>query len=106
MDKIDFLEPSYHKGLNMIVRLGSKWSDKLNVGDKVQITSNMCMAVHTDAEVIGTCLIPFWLIPTEMLSYQHDPSCTNIYGLNHAMKRAYGDKFSTDSLCSVVLFAV
>ncbi len=99
-----FINPEMHLGLNSTVRLGDKWM-KVEYGDELQFSSSDNMdIIICIGRVVGKSLIPFRRIPKEWLDIEHDISCRSLEGLYTAMKRAYQDQFTWDSLITVIIF--
>lgn len=104
--RLDFLNPVLRQGINSTVRLGSKWNNKCDVGDFVNIYPTGMEKIVEKGIIVGKAILPFSLIPTELIAYEHDPSCTNHYGLAKAMRKAYPGEFNEQELCTVLLFVI
>lgn len=101
---LEFLNPKWHYGENVTVRLGHKWVEKAHEGDIVEI-------VRTgSSEVIATGVITairsvlrFSQVNILDLWAEHDPECRTPDGLVKAMLRAYPD-FTLDSPVTIIQF--
>lgn len=91
MEPLLFTNPIFHKGLNLTVRRGEKWKDK--IGDVViEDTNNPDYKI--DGKIILTEPKTLNLLekePHKLLKLEHDPSCRNVDGLRKELKRVYGD---------------
>ena len=88
MERLDFLKPEMHRGLNYTVRLGDKWMKRLEVG-------NCVFLGKTEAGVVGQAAITEILyvraeeLPPRVYKYEHDQDCSTQGGLRQAMIKAY-----------------
>lgn len=101
---LEFLNPVFRSGLNLTVRRGDKWK-KANPGDPLHIvkTGETDGRLGFVEDVIVTRFSSLNRY-ADLLQYEHDPECQNVEGLIKAMKRAYGDAFSTDDQVILLLF--
>lgn len=103
---LQFLNPIWHRGANVTIRRGSKWFDKAQKGDEVEI-------VRTGEEptVIARGIIDvvsyhnFQDVAIQDLWEELDPECRTPDGLVRAMLMAYPD-FTLDDKVSVVRFII
>lgn len=103
---LEFLNPQWHYGENVTVRLGYKWVEKAHEGDIVEI-------VRTgESQVITTGIITeirsvlrFTQVNIQDLWYEHDPECRVPDGLVKAMLYAYPD-FTLNSPVTIVQFCI
>jgi hypothetical protein len=103
--KLEFLNPTFHKGLNVTVRLGNKWYKNAHVQDEIQICradSNMPLA---EGVIVGLKYVNFKEITIRDLLNEHDPECRTPGGLAFAMMGAY-DEFSLDDDVTVIEFEI
>jgi len=108
MRRMDFREPDFYRGINVTVRRGAKWSERLSPGDKIVLYRTGDPEDSNDyevGEVLGFMLIPFLFIPDSILTYEHDSRCDNLLGLSLAMSEAYPD-FHTGEIVTVIIFKV
>ncbi len=100
-----FINPVFHKGINVTVRNGDKWM-KAGVNDEVVIKKTGNDQVIYTATVVGKAYIPFKLISDEWLMKEHDPNCQNREGLLlYGMKPAYPN-FTEDNYVTVLFFNI
>lgn len=94
---LEFLNPTYHDGLNVTVRRGEKWYLQARVGDTVCLCktgeNHSPLAVGM---IVGLKYEPFLSIRKDDLTFEHDPTCTDIDGLMRAMTNAYPDFKETE----------
>jgi len=105
--KLLFLNPIVQPGTNVTVRLGTKWMHQLEVGDQFDIVkTNEEDNVLAVAALRGWRSMPFNEITEDMIANEHDPECRTIDGLREAMVRAYAEKFTGESVCTIITFKV
>jgi hypothetical protein len=108
--KLMFNNPRFERGLNVTVRLGSKWN-AYYYGNRSVDTFKVELAT-SEGETIGHGKIEyvelryFTDIPPTILELEHDPACRNLRGLYDELKKAYGETFTVRSTVSVVYFTV
>jgi len=102
---LEFLNPRWHYGENVTVRLGAQWADKVSVGDYVQIAQTGDVTPIATGKVIDTRLCDFPSITIAELKKEHDPSCRTPDGLVYAMLQAYPD-FHLNSTVTVLTFKI
>ena len=103
--RLDFLNPTWHYGRNVTIRLGDKWALKAERNDTVSLHQtgyDLPLAVGNIA-YIG--YKPFKTVTIEDLFGEHDPECRNPDGLVRAMLRAYPN-FNLDSWVTVIWFII
>ena len=106
---LEFQDPELHKGLNVTIRLGDKWMDRVDIDDHVWLVDAMETgpnAIVGSGTIKGKMKVPFLYISEGLLQHQYDSSCRTMGGLYRAMKRAYKDRFNENSICTVLLFEV
>lgn len=103
-----FRNPIFNMGLNVTIRNGDKWR-KVNIGDKLLLkgveSKNNIIEAEKTGTLVGKALLPFHLIPNDLLKYEHDPACRTPAGLLAEMKRVYPD-FSYSNVVTVILFTL
>lgn len=90
MFNLEFHNTTQQQGVNVTIRNGDGWHNRVSPGDKVKLG---CTARGIDAgtgTVLFTAMLPFDQIPAIWLQYEHDLSCHSIEGLKEAMHSAYG----------------
>ncbi len=100
MQTLLFLNPEIQEGLNLTVRNGTKWADRVRYGTVLRVAKTG----EEDTElgrvlVINAIVIPFVDMepyPEEdqdvgILQYEHDPSCRTASGLRKVLDEAYPD---------------
>ena len=102
---LEFLNPEWHHGENVTVRLGDKWIKKAFTGQKVVIvkTGEIKPVAEGIITEIRSCF--FGSISIGELLKEHDPECRTPRGLAYAMLLAYPE-FSLNSLVTVITFKI
>lgn len=103
MQKLEFLNAEFRRGLNTTVRRGDKWATRVSPGDIVELHKAIPGEQTTDkvgvAEVFSVqtyeCLDD---IPDVVLRQEHDKTCQTKLGLIEAMDRAYPDGWADQTL--------
>lgn len=103
--RLDFLNPKWHYGYNVTVRLGDKWLCKTNPGDKVSIYRTGAVAPLASGVIIQAEIMRFGDVRIKDLWIEHDPECRTPDGLIKAMLRAYPE-FDLDSHVTVLIFDI
>lgn len=99
-----FLNPIFHPGSNYTVRLGTKWWDRVQVGDKVRIakTGAEDVILH-EGEINGRFMFKMKYLPEYVLAEEHDIRCRTREGMLAAMQEAYPDVEDWDNQDVTVL---
>ncbi len=106
-----FLVMKFRQGLNITVRLGTKWSGYTGPVEVARTEKG----VARPGMVVDTLFFGQFeeLYESVLLRLEHDPACTNFFNLVKAMQRAYpGDHvkeiepFTRTSPVTVVFFTV
>jgi hypothetical protein len=114
MEQLKFGNPTFHGGLNVTVRLGTKWYENFAEGNT---DPSLLEPISVDlADVsgfkVGNGLIEavdvgyFHNIPQSILDLEHDESCRTLNGLYQELKKCYGNNFHAGSLVSIVYFSL
>jgi len=82
MEKMLFDNPVFHRGLNFTVRLGTKWVEKLAVGD-------VFLAAGKKAIVRVVTLRELGKLQDDVFVYEHDPVCRVWDGLVRTLISKY-----------------
>ena len=101
---MEFINTVFHDKENLTVRLGQKWFWKATMGDLLLLVKPGEKFPVTLGHVTWIALVPFKDISPDFLEYEHDPACTTLDGLREVMKKAYGDKFNDEEICTLVFF--
>jgi hypothetical protein len=106
MQELKFVNPELRPGVNVTVRRGRAWAEKVWPGDRVTLVAvddpNNPVEM-TDAYIVSVLIVPFLRIPREVLRREHDKSCRDLDGLFRVMRRVYNG-FSADELVTVLEF--
>jgi len=93
-----FQKPDFHQGVNVTVRRGAKWFGMLEVGDYVEIEAtegfeNEGMTGNYGYHlVLGVAFVKdLDDIDSELLKFEHDPTCRTDDGLLKCLREVYGD---------------
>jgi hypothetical protein len=100
--KLEFIVPELRDGVNVTVRSGTKWAGA-PIGYGVELVDVGKGEGFGTAQVVGKAVLPFHMIPQELLDLEHDSSCRNMKGLLKAMQRAYPG-FKPSEVVTVLLF--
>jgi len=101
---MEFINTVFHDKENLTIRLGEKWFWKVKIGDLLLLVKPGDDVILTLGIVTWFAMVPFKDISPNFLSYEHDPSCHTLDGLREVMKKAYGDKFNDEEICTLVFF--
>ncbi len=93
----------FHPGLNVTVRVGRKWFDKLRMGDRVDVL--VCQKFHEGeccpekgCATVGQALVvgvhldeenKAWSVPESMLQFEHAVRSRDMSGLAKALNECY-----------------
>lgn len=105
--RLDFLNPVWHYGANITMRLGKKWKDKNleDYVDKVVLYRTGGKKPVAEGMVERSVYKPFNEVTIQDLWEEHDPECRTPDGLVKAMLRAYDD-FTLASMVTVIRFII
>lgn len=102
MSKIQFLNPEVKPGKNVTVRLGTKWMVEPGIPLGVVKTGE-----EDEVLAIGYVYSTRSCVFNELNEGDLvDCACRTVEGLRDAMKRAYGDEFTDESIVTVLGFTV
>lgn len=107
---LSFMNPVFHEGLNVTVRNGDKWMI-ININDGLRLVEADRGPRRSDEPkdavgmgvLAGKLLLPFKLLPEEVVALEHDPIYNTKEKLVFAMRSLYPD-FSEDSIVTVLFF--
>ena len=102
---LEFLNPLYHLGDNVTIRMGDKWYRKASVFDLVNITQTGTSKPLATGVIREMWHIPFKEVTISHLWDEHDPECRNPDGLVKAMLRAY-PRFTLEDSVTVIRFEI
>jgi hypothetical protein len=80
---------------NTTVRLGTKWADRLDIGDQVVLTTPQGKR-PIPAEITGVYQYLLGDIPLWLARREHDPACRDYDGLVSALNQAYPNQQITE----------
>ena len=103
--RLDFLNPQWHRGMNVTIRKGSKWYLKAEVDDLVNLYQTGKVECVATGCIQSLRYIPFAEVSLRDLWEEHDRECGTAFGLTHAMLRAYPD-FTLDDMVTVIRFEI
>ena len=103
---IQFLNPTWHYGTNVTVRLGDKWNKNAEIGDSIKLVKT-CEEGRALVEGTVTKKIycRFMDLPVEVLALEHDRECAFLGGLVIAMLRSYPE-FNHESMVTAIYFEI
>jgi len=103
---LEFLNPEWHYGENVTVRLGYKWVEKAYEGDLVEIVrTGQSQAITTGVITEIRSVLRFSQVAIQDLWFEHDPACRVPDGLVKAMLQAYPD-FTLESPVTIIRFRI
>ena len=102
--KILFLNPVFRKGLNITVRKEKKWINA-KMGDFLSIKKTTENKEIARGKISEKAYLPFGLIPSKWLAFEHDSACHTKEGLFLEMKRAYPN-FTDRDYVTVIFFEI
>lgn len=120
MHTLKFRNPKFRAGLNVTVRNGSKWADRVQAGDIVELGAviddpdaatceghaNMVEKIG-HAEIFHTAVAGYVdTIPAVWLQYHHGRTCATKLGLIKALDAVYPKGWGGDDGLTVVMFNV
>ncbi len=103
---LKFQNPVFRDGLNVTVRDGTKWMDRVKAGDEIGIADVVSSEPWYRGRVraIRTCCLGE--VTLGELWIQHDPDCILPAGLRASLEALYGRKFSLLDPVTVIAFSV
>jgi len=109
MQEMLFGKLNFKKRLNITVRSGSEWSNRLDVGEKF-IAGNDRSGFKT-AKVRGNMTCDLGMLRDGdlrgVLLKEHDPDARDYKGLKDTLQRIYGeDEIDDETLVTVVFFDI
>ena len=88
---IEFCNPVFSDGLNVTVRSGAKWANRVCIGDRLLPTRTGETPPHNSQDrVIGVFYCALADLPAAILRHEHDPACRTKAGLAAELDRIYG----------------
>lgn len=97
-----FMNPKFHDGINVTVRLGDKWKNAL--GEDVILKETDSDETYGVGEIVGTYYDSIGEIPDGILKLEHDKDCTNVRGIWRVMEETYDRSFSFYEKVTVLFF--
>lgn len=102
--KMMFVNPTFHDGINCTVRLGTKWRS-LNPGDEIELVRNLKDGDGKKATVVKVLVSKFIDLRNSDIKCEHAPHCQgNKQLLFEDMVDIYPNKFGHSSIVTVVYF--
>lgn len=88
IEVLEFNNPVFRKGINVTVRNGDKWRDRVEIGDRVmaKIDENRSRTAVID----GVLYANFHSIPAPVHALNHDPDCRTTAGIANELHNIYG----------------
>ncbi len=102
---LEFLNPQWHRGMNVTVRKGIKWFEKARRGDKVCIIRTGNSLPENFGIIDEIDYRKFMSVNIRDLAEEHDRECGTPQGLLWAMIRAYPD-FNLEDSVTVIRFLI
>lgn len=105
---IEFLNPVFRwsrdggLALNVTVRNGPKWSDKLSVGDEIEYTNHN--GAYARSRVRGVLFCELADVPAGIHKMNHDPACRTVKGIAAELTKIYGPAPLGGRLVTVIFF--
>lgn len=99
-----FDNPRFHQGLNVTVRLGTKWAFNVRVGDTVNLARASGGSVIQTAIIQGIVMCKLDELPEALLALEHDPSCRTREGLRDELARVYKLDINDDAWVVALIF--
>lgn len=101
--KLYFQRPEFHRGGNLTVRLGTKWS---GYEGPISIYDANSETKISEGEIVYTEVKKFSEITNNDLRAEHDDLCTTVDGLRNVLFEVYGEDFKEDSEVTLVTFVL
>lgn len=102
MKELFFEKATYHKGVNVTVRRGLKWTQLVRPGDEVYL-SETGGAIRNSARIVGVVITPFNKLSRHTIKLEHDEMCHTYNGLLREMQTVY-DGFQPDEEVTYLMF--
>lgn len=103
--RLDFLNPQWHRGMNVTVRRGGKWQAKAHIDDILELyqTDGDQPVAYGMIREVRYC--PYKEVTLRDLLEEHDRECGTPFGLTHAMLKAYPE-FNLEDMVTVIRFEI
>ena len=102
--RMDFLNPVFHDGMNVTVRDGDKWAEKLKVGDELALAETGANNARDGGRVVGILYCSLDELPSGILKWEHDPACRTKAGLREILDKTYGKTQFGHRMVTAVIF--
>lgn len=102
-EKLVFLIPTFNKGNNTVVVLGSAWFDAFYHKMPVELC-DLEGRKHGEATLLKVVECTLDEIKDKWLYYHHDKACRTKDGLRRFLKYAYGERFSETGNYTLIHF--
>lgn len=101
--RVDFLHPEFHQGTNSTVRLNDKSQDYYP-GQMIALYQTGADTPTAYGEVHHILVRKYSNVTEDDIRAQHDKETQSLYGLDIAMKKAYGERITPDSYVTIIYF--
>jgi len=105
MKRVDFLNPEFIIGTNSTVRLNDRSND-FYPGQMLSLYQTGADEPTAYGVVHHILVRKYSSVTEDDIRAQHDKETRSLYGLDNAMKKAYGDKIGPDSYVTIIYFEV
>src|SRR5690606_33462506 len=103
LHEIDFVNPTFHSGLNITVRHGDCWTKLARIGDRLQIAGR---TGEIQAPLIGMFYCDLRDIPQGILDLEHDADARTHAGLKRILDEIYGPTEDGDRMVTTLFFLI
>lgn len=95
---IKFDNPVFHEGLNVTIRLGLDWHDRVKIGDYLHVLDTNAKTENVEFLndlIVGTVAFVMTVrwrdLPECLLQFEHDEKCQTKEGLRRVLMDAYDE---------------
>ncbi|WP_108484577.1 hypothetical protein [Oceaniglobus ichthyenteri] len=103
LHKIDFVNPTFHSGLNITVRHGDRWTKLARIGDRLQIAGR---EGEIQAPLVGMFYSDLRDIPQAFLDLEHDGDARTHAGLKTILDQIYGPTQDGERMVTTLFFLI
>ncbi len=103
LHSIDFVNPTFHTGLNITVRHGDRWAKLARIGDTLLIAGRQG---EIRAPLVGMLCCDLRDIPAGILPLEHDAAARDHEGLKRVLDDIYGPTDTAERLVTVLFFTI
>lgn len=87
---LKFSKPNFRRGVNITVRDGGKWAERLSPGDLINLEDLDGNIIEENVPVLGLMRCGLEYVPSEIHLLNHDPTCRTFSGITAELDRLYG----------------